>query len=235
MFRSWPFAMLVLLVGGLATRLVWELRRPMPALAHPEGEGARPRAIWRTTLVLLLVGHLVGLLAPRLLSIWNRSGARLVLLEEAGVAIGLVALAAWAGIAWRHLRTPLGSVALDLCDSAFRVLLLASIASGVGVAALDRWGSWWAATTLTPYLASLARGRPDAALMTAMPFLVRLHVWTAFAAAAVFPWSHPVGRWASAFRRAASRAAHGLAPVRRAMQARLRRLNPAPWLWPDED
>src|SRR5256885_13652392 len=88
---------------------------------------------------------------------------------------------------WRHLGHSNRSAITELSDTVFLALLLLGILSGVLPAALYRWGSTWGALTLSPYLVSLVRVKPMAGLASQMPFMVRLHVFSLFAAFAVFP------------------------------------------------
>ena len=127
------------------------------------------------------------MLFPRVILWWNGSTSRLYLLEGAGFIVGSAALACWCALVWRHLGRSNRPLITELADTVFLALLFVGILSGVLTAVLYRWGSTWSAVTLAPYLASLVRAKPAAGLATQMPFLVRLHVFSAFAALAVLP------------------------------------------------
>ena len=58
--------------------------------------------------------------------------------------------------------------------------LLVQIVSGLGVAYFVRWGSSWFAGVLTPYLRSLFAFNPDIAAVSAMPWLIQIHIISAF-------------------------------------------------------
>jgi len=69
------------------------------------------------------------------------------------------------------------------------VLLLAQIVLGVWVALGYRWGSSWFASTLSPYLWSLARFSPETEAVFAMPWVVKLHIVGAFLVLLMIPFS----------------------------------------------
>jgi hypothetical protein len=138
-------------------------------------------------LVLLLAGHLAALLLPRAILAWNRAPLRLYLLEGAAFGLGLLTLGAWLRATRRHLRRGSAALVVEIGDALFLAMMFLAIASGLGMAALDRWSSSWGIVTLRPYLLSLLAGDPQRALVDGLPFLTRLHLFATFAAVAVFP------------------------------------------------
>ena len=88
------------------------------------------------------------------------------------------------------------------------------------------------AVTLTPYVASIARGSPAAALIEHLPPLARLHVSVTFAALAAFPFTRLAAAPVVTLLRAALACARPLAVARLRAAAWLRR-GPAAWLWPE--
>jgi nitrate reductase gamma subunit len=238
-FRVAPYVAAVVLVLGLLVRYALARRR-MDALS---GELAdiwalfRGGLVWRVSLVLLLVAHLVGLVFPRVILGWDTSAPRLYLLEGAGYLLGAGALVGWAVVAWRHLgRTAsASSPAAEVADSIFLALLLVSIGSGLLMAVAYRWASAWGAVTLSPYLASLFGGEPVDGLASQMPFLVQLHVFSAFALLAALPFTRLAPFFIVALDRALVLAARPFAAASRSGEAWLRKHNPAVWIWPEED
>jgi nitrate reductase gamma subunit len=93
--------------------------------------------------------------------------------------------------------------------------------------------------TLTPYVRSLGRVRPQGLLAAQMPFPVQLHLISTFAALAVLPFSrlslallapvHRMSRWLMTWLGQPVRAAGGYG---RRLAARL---NPSAWIWPEEE
>ena len=187
----------------------------------------------------VLLGHLAGLLFPQRILLWDSVPSRLYAFEALAFGVGLSALAGWARVMWHHLRTSDGSVALQAGDALFLSLLFGTLLSGSLTAILFRWGSSWGVLTLTPYVISLVGGRPAAGLATGMPFLVRLHVFSAFATIATFPATRFASVLLSVLRRSLawmSGPGHRLADSAFGrVEVVTRRLNPAIWLWPEED
>jgi nitrate reductase gamma subunit len=233
LFETWPYVAVVLFAAGITARL------------FVLGQSFDMRDLLRRTRLLLfsvllvLLGHLAGLLFPQRILLWNSVPSRVYVFEALAFGVGLSALAGWARAMWQHLRASDGSIALQAGDALFLSLLFGTLLSGSLAAILFRWGSSWGVLTLTPYVGSLVSGRPVAGLATGMPFLVRLHVFTAFATLAAFPAT----RFASALLSVISRGlAWTLSPVHRLadsvfgrIEVVTRRLNPAIWLWPEED
>src|SRR4051812_20145295 len=112
LFQIWPYIALAIMALGLVGRFVLTGRGTEVFNA----ELARARAIfaggkaWRTGVLLLLLGHLSGLLIPSSIVAWNNAPVRVYLLEGAGWLLAVVVLAGWAAVAWRHLSQSNGSL-----------------------------------------------------------------------------------------------------------------------------
>jgi hypothetical protein len=78
------------------------------------------------------------------------------------------------------------------------------------------------------------RGRPEPAFVAHLPLLVRLHLFAAFAAVAVFPASRLAAYPVVVAHRALAAAGRGFAAAARPVSAWLRR-GPAARLWPDAE
>jgi len=186
---------------------------------------------------LLAAAHAGALLFPRAVLAWTRTPWHLYVLEAAGFAIGVAAAAACVLSAWRHMQRPTRdawSLLADFADSIFLSFLFIALASGLVTACVLRWASAWASVTVAPWAASLVHGRPEPAIVAQLPFLVRLHLFTAFAAVAVFPMTRlaafPIV-WAHRGLGVAQRA---LAAAARPAAAWLRR-GAVSKLWPDAE
>jgi nitrate reductase gamma subunit len=142
-------------------------------------------------------------------------------------------------VLWRHLTgargQARGSLAADLGDSIFLAVLLIGLGTGLFTAALYRWASSWGAVTLTPYVTSLLRGDPMSALAAQMPFLVQLHVFSAFALLAALPFTRVAVFFIAAIEGAAGLLGRPIAAANRGAEGWLRKHNPAVWIWPEED
>jgi|SRR6266704_246389 len=238
LFAAWPYIALALLVIGISVRYLLD-RRNMDAVTAEMSEAwslIGGNKWWRASVLFLFLAHFAGLLFPRGIILWNGSPIRLYLLEGLAFAIGIVALASGAILLWRHLgHHSSRSAVAELSDTVFLGLLFVGIVSGLLVAALYRWGSSWGAMTLSPYITSLVRGNPAAGFAVQMPFLVRLHVFSAFAVLAVLPLTRAAAFMVFTLHRSFVLIGRPISAVVRAGEAWLRKHNPAPWLWPEED
>jgi nitrate reductase gamma subunit len=142
---------------------------------------------WRYSIAVVFLGHVLAVAFPGSLLLWNRQLLRLIVLESVGLIAGSVALVCVVALAvrrqwWRECRDPLGPA-----DAIAATLILLDIISGLALAVRYRWASSWSGVTLTPYLHSLVGFKPSVVLIAHMPFVVKLHVFSAFAVLAVMP------------------------------------------------
>jgi len=137
----------------------------------------------------LFVGHLVAFLIPGAILAWNSQPVRLLVLEGTGIVFGAATLVGLALLFIRRLSRARIRAVTTRMDVAIEVLLLAQIVLGVWVALGYRWGSSWFASTLSPYLWSLARFSPETEAVFAMPWVVKLHIVGAFLVLLMIPFS----------------------------------------------
>jgi nitrate reductase gamma subunit len=144
---------------------------------------------WRYSIAILFLGHLLAVVFPGGLLLWNRQPLRLIVLESVGLIAGSLALACMAAPATRREWWTQRRYAQSPSDVVAATLVLLELVSGVALALGYRWASSWSGVTLTPYLHSLVGFRPSVVLVADMPFVVKLHVFCAFAILAVMPLS----------------------------------------------
>jgi nitrate reductase gamma subunit len=143
-------------------------------------------------IVIILLVHLLALLFPRSLILWNAMPLRLFLLELSGLALGLWALVGLTILLWRRFSTPRVQAVTTPMDLVVLVLLLVSVVTGVLTSTLYRFGSYWFTAIFTPYLVSVLTLRPNVALVTPLPWVIKLHVINFFLLLAIFPFSRLV-------------------------------------------
>jgi len=237
LFAGWPYIALSLLAVGLAVRYLLERKRMDGVRIETSEAGSvfGGANAWRAAIALLLLLHAAILLLPQSVLAWNNNPARLYLFEAIAFIAGLAAVAGWAKLTWRQVSHGNRSAITELSDTVFLALLFVAIASGVLMAALHRWGSSWGALVLTPYVGSILQGRPAPGLATQMPFLVRLHVFSAFAMLAVLPLTRLAAFFVFALHTILALMGRPVSNAVHAAERWLRTHNPAPWLWPEED
>jgi len=146
---------------------------------------------WRVGIFGLLVIHLLLVVFPRQVLIWNQRHWRLLLLEGTGALLGVAALVGLIGLIVRNIRAPdPGSPARpSIVDTAFLGLLLVNTVSGLATALLYRWASSWSTVTVVPYVRSLVELEPRVGLVAGLPYMAKLHVFSAIVMVGVLPFT----------------------------------------------
>lgn len=235
LFGIFPYVALGILAAGILLRyLLLGTQTLSGELSQAKAVFASGR-LWQVSLMLLFVGHMVLLVAPGSLLAWNSNRTRLYLLEAVALAIGIAALGGWLALMWRSLKRHGGSALAELSDTAMLGLLFIGIFSGLLLAVLYRWGSSWGAMILGPYLASLLRGKPAGNFVAQMPFLVRLHVFSFFAAVAIVPVTRLGSVVLAVLQALLAAIDKPISAAGRGATAWLRKHNPSPLFWPEED
>ena len=193
-FAVLPYIALVVFVAGTVYRY-----RSAPfgfsSLSSQFLEGQR--AFWGSVpfhwgIVLIFFGHLIIFLLPDGVLHWNADPARLVAHEILAFSVGVVAFAGLLNlIVRRSLNSRLRAVTSRM-DLAVELLLLVQIVLGGWIALGYRWGSSWFASDVSPYLWSIFKLDPQTQAISAMPWVVKLHIIGAFVILLLVPFSRLV-------------------------------------------
>ena len=140
-------------------------------------------------LLVLFFGHLIAFLFPSAILAWNGEPVRLIILEVSAFVFGLSALIGLVLLIKRRLNSSMVLIVTNKMDMIVYTTLLVQIISGLGIAYFARWGSSWFASTLTPYLISLFALNPDIAAVSAMSWIVQIHIFSAFFIIAIIPFT----------------------------------------------
>ena len=138
---------------------------------------------------IIFFGHLIAFLFPRAVLAWNGEPVRLLILEYSSFAFGLSALFGLAMLIRRRLSNKSLLVVANKMDMVVYTVLLVQILSGLGVAFFVRWGSSWFSSVLTPYLRSIFSFNPDITAVAEMPWLVQIHIISAFVIIGIIPFT----------------------------------------------
>lgn len=154
----------------------------------------RKRLFWGSQpfhwgLLVLFFGHLIAFLFPAAVLAWNGEPVRLLILEVTAFVFALSALLGLVLLIRRRLASDKVKMVTNSMDILVYVTLLVQILSGLGIAYYARWGSSWFASVLTPYLRSIFAFNPDIAAVTAMPWIVQIHIVSAFFLVAIIPFT----------------------------------------------
>jgi len=143
-------------------------------------------------ILVVTAGHLVAFLLPRELLAWNAKPVRLYVLEVSALIFAVLALIGLCAAVARRMNTSKVRRVTSARDWVLFGMLVVQIASGIGVALFHPWGSSWFASAVTPYLWSLVKLSPNLTAVAAMPFLVKLHIVTAYLLIGYFPFTRLV-------------------------------------------
>jgi len=143
-------------------------------------------------ILVVVAGHVIGLLIPRQVLAWNSHPLRLYVLEVFALSAGLITLAGTISIVARRLTTPKVRIVTTPADWVLFALLMFQIGSGVYIAVMHPWGSSWYASSAAPYLWSVIKLQPEIAYVAAMPVAVKLHIINAFVVIGFFPFTRLV-------------------------------------------
>ena len=194
LFAILPYVALAIAIVGL----VWRYTTNQFSFSSVSSQFLENRQLfwgsvpWHYGIILILLGHLVGILFPSSVMAFNGVPVRLYILEGTGLALGLLALAGLVFLLLRRGTNPRVRAVTSRMDLVLLLLLLLSIVTGVGTAIFYRWGSGWYVQTATPYLRSLFTFSLKVEYMASLPLLVKIHAVNAFVILAVFPFTRMV-------------------------------------------
>lgn len=147
---------------------------------------------WHYGIITILLAHVLALLFPDWWQSLLAVPGRLYTLELIGFALALMTLTGLVLLFVRRLRNPRVFVVTSVMDWVLLVVLVAQVALGFAVALFYRWGADWYLHTATPWLISLFTLRPNAEYVTALPWLVKLHMLGGFVVILLFPFTRLV-------------------------------------------
>ena len=194
LFGILPYVALAIAIVGL----VWRYKTNQFSFSSVSSQFLENRQLfwgsvpWHYGIILILLGHLLGLLFPSSVMAFNGVPVRLYILEGTGLALGLLVLVGLVLLLLRRGTNQRVRAVTSAMDLVLLLLLLLSIVTGVGTAIFYRWGSGWYLQTATPYLRSLFTFSLEVEYMASLPLLVKIHAINAFVILAVFPFTRMV-------------------------------------------
>ncbi len=143
-------------------------------------------------ILFLFFGHLTAFLFPKAILAWNQQPLRLLILEISAFVGGVMTLAGLSNLIYRRVTNPRVRKVTNYMDLILETLLIIQIILGLWVALGFRWGSSWFSTVLSPYLTSVFYFNPQIDAVSMLPFVVQLHIITAFIILMIFPFTRLV-------------------------------------------
>ncbi len=194
LFGVFPYVAIVVAVGGS----IWRYVTNQFSFSSISSQFLESRQLfwgsvpWHYGIVIVLIGHLVGILFPSGVMAFNGVPVRLYILEGTGFALGLLALGGLVFLLVRRSINPRIRQVTSAMDLVLLLLLLLSVITGLGTAIFYRWGSAWYVQTATPYFWSLVTFTPKVEYMASLPLLTKIHAINAFVLVAIFPFTRLV-------------------------------------------
>lgn len=140
-------------------------------------------------LIVVFIGHFIAFFLPQALLSWNSFPNRLLIFEGTGIIFGLSTLFGLIVLLVRRLTNDRIKAVSNTMDLLIEFMLFFQVIFGIWVAVSYRWGSSWFAADLSPYLWSIIKIQPDISAVIELPFMVQLHIVTAFAILLIFPFT----------------------------------------------
>ncbi len=147
---------------------------------------------WHYGVLLVLTGHLIGLLIPRSVLAWNGVPWRLYVLESTGLALGFLTLWGIIVLIVRRASQARIRAVTSPMDVLLLLALFVQVVAGVWTALFYRWGSSWYAASAAPYVRSLFTLHPDISLVASLPLVIKIHIAGAFFLVALLPFTRLV-------------------------------------------
>jgi nitrate reductase gamma subunit len=191
LFLVFPYITIILFIIATVYRLVYQ---PFSVSSLSSQLLERKKLYWGSIpfhygILLVLLGHLLALLFPQGILLWNSVPLRLYLLELTGLVLGIWALLGLIVLVWRRVSEARIRAVSSWMDFIVLAALLVSVVTGVLTASMYRFGSSWFTGIFAPYLASIFTLQPRPEMLAPLPWMIKLHAINFFVLLAIFPFS----------------------------------------------
>lgn len=194
LFGVFPYVALALMIVGL----VWRYVTNQFSYSSVSSQFLESRQLfwgsvpWHYGIILVLLGHLVGILFPKNVMMFAGIPLQLYILEGTGLAVSIMLLVGLVLLIIRRGATATVRKTTSPMDVVLLILLLFQVVTGILTAVFYRWGSAWFVQTAAPYFASVFTLSPRVEYMTVLPLLTKLHAINAFIIVGLFPFTRLV-------------------------------------------
>jgi nitrate reductase gamma subunit len=194
LFIALPYiAIVVFLVGAIYRYRATGFKYSALSSQFIDGGGIYIFAVlFHWGILVVFLGHLIAFLFPETTLMWHSSTARLIADEIVIFTFGLSVLIGLAALFIRRLSRPRLWVVTSRMDIVIEILLLAQVILGLWIALGYRWGYYWFATDLSPYLWSIVKLNPQIDAVSAMPWVIKTHIIGAFVILGIIPFTRLV-------------------------------------------
>ena len=190
-FGVFPYIATIVMIIGV----IWRYRTNQFSFSSVSSQFLESRQLfwgsvpWHYGIILILLGHLAGVLFPDTVKAVNGIPVRLYIIEFTALALSLSLFVGLIVLISRRSVTPKVRIVTTPMDAVLLAVLLFQVITGILTAVSYRWGSAWYIQTATPYLQSLFTLSPKIGYMASLPVLSKLHAINAFVLVALFPFS----------------------------------------------
>ena len=143
-------------------------------------------------IITIVTGHLIGFIIPREVLAWNSIPLRLYILELTAFVFAILTLIGLISIIARRLTGAKMKMVTSKADWVLFAIFIIQVLTGMYTAIFHSWGTSWFAATAVPYMWSLFSLTPDISYITAMPWMVKIHIICAYLMIAFFPFTRLV-------------------------------------------
>lgn len=158
-----------------------------------DGESLYPfTMLFHIGILGVFIAHLLTVLFPEVTLVWYSNATRMVINEIVIFACGLSALIGLGGLFLRRISQPRILVVTNTMDIVVELLLFAQFILGLWTALGYRWGYYWFAADLSPYLWSLISLNPQTDVVGSLPTVIKTHMVGAFIILGLFPFTRLV-------------------------------------------
>lgn len=191
LFVGLPYLAIVICVAGC----VWRSRRDRFSMSARTSQfledgrllfGSLP---WHVGIIIILLGHLIVAVVPRIWSSLMTIPVVLFGVEALGVTCSLLAIVGLSTLIVRRITNARVQAVTTSMDLVVVALLMAQIVVGLLSAVTFRYGAAWSTGTVVPYFRGLFTLRPEMAYVTGFPMLFKLHIIGAWLLIALVPFT----------------------------------------------
>jgi nitrate reductase gamma subunit len=144
---------------------------------------------WHIGIFLVLLGHVVALVVPKLWHGAMLNPVILITVESIGMASALLALFGLIMLFCRRVLSARVQSVTTVMDLIVLLILISQVSLGLATAVFYKWGGLWSTATATPYMWSILTFNPDPALIAGLPPLFKAHVILGWVLVAAIPFS----------------------------------------------
>jgi nitrate reductase gamma subunit len=147
---------------------------------------------WHYGIIIILLGHIIGIITPGSILAWNSVPLRLYILEISGLALGILAFIGLLVLVYRRLTDSRVKAVTSSWDVLLLIVLLIQVATGLANATMYRWGSNWYVSSAVPWIWSILTLNPRVDYIATLPLITKVHIFNALIFIGLIPFTRLV-------------------------------------------